>query len=97
MREEEAQANFNCVGNFDWKERTVKFAFLSNLTSNIYSFNKHTDSACFKKSIFKTGSTLKCRNFWGFDALTHLCFSVALYMYIYSTIELLLLALLVKN
>ena len=35
MREEEAQANFNCVGNFDWKERTVKFAFLSNLTSNI--------------------------------------------------------------
>ena len=92
MREEEAQANFNCVGNFDWKERTVKFAFLSNLTSNIYSFNKHTDSACFKKSIFKTGSTLKCRNF--FDALTH--FSVAL-QYIYSTIELLLLALLVKN
>ena len=34
--------------------------------------------------IFKTGSTLKCRNALGLDftALTRKCFSVALYMYI---------------
>ena len=41
-------------------------------------------------SIFKTGSTLKCLNVlvFYFTALTHSCFSVALYMYIlalYST------------
>ena len=39
-------------------------------------------------SIFKTGSTLKRRNALGFDftALTHLCFSVALYMYILALV-----------
>ena len=37
---------------------------------------------------FYTGSTLKCRNALGFNftALTHLCFSVALYMYILALV-----------
>ena len=43
----------------------------------------HINSACLEKvsSMFKTGSSLKCRNALDFDftALTH--FSVALYMY----------------
>ena len=47
---------------------------------------KHIDLACLKtvSSIFRTGSTLKCRNASGLDftALTHLCFSVALYTYL---------------
>ena len=52
----------------------------------------HIDSAAYNEShqFFRPVSTLKCRNALGFDftALTHLCFSVALYMYIlrlYST------------
>ena len=58
-----------------------------------YVYVHHIDSVCTYKlfsSIFKTGLTLKCRIALGLDFsdLTHLCFSVALYMYIlrlYST------------
>ena len=46
----------------------------------------HIDSPCLEtiSSILKTRSTLKCRNALGLDftALTQLCFSVALCMYI---------------
>ena len=50
------------------------------------SSDYHIDSVCFKtvSSIFKTGSTLKCRYALGLDftAITYLYFSVAFYMYI---------------
>ena len=52
----------------------------------LYIYVSHIDSVCFKtvSSIFKTGSTLKCCYALSLDftALTHLYFSVALYMYI---------------
>ena len=44
------------------------------------------DSVCYEKNvlIFKTCSTMKCRNALGFNfaALTNLCFFVAINMYI---------------
>ena len=61
---------------------------LSYSCVKIICFAIHINSVCLKtvSSIFTTGSTLKCRYALGLDfsALTHLYFSVALYLYILS-------------
>ena len=44
-------------------------SLILNESSLVYTLLNHIDSACLQKvsSIFKTGSTLKCRNALGFD------------------------------